>query len=163
MAAKFKPRTPWREKLEREDHSKIVEIPPAMAKRFGSGTMLIAKPLDVDSLIRKTGRGKLVTISQIRERLAADNGADVTCPLTTGIFIRIVAEAAEEDLRNGKKRITPYWRVVRDDGSLIEKFPGGAKAQAQRLKEEGHRVEPGKGKKPPRVREVEKRLVKLTG
>jgi hypothetical protein len=43
----------------------------------------------------------------------------------------------------------------------MEKFPGGVKAQAERLQDEGHRIEPGKGKKPPRVREVEKSLVRL--
>ena len=161
MASKFTSRTAWREKLEREDHSKIVQIPPRMVKRFGGGTMLIPKPLDVDALIRKTGKGSLVTTSEIRARLARDNKVDVTCPLTTGIFIRIAAEAAEEDLRNGKKRVTPYWRVVRDDGSLLEKLPGGVKAQAERLEDEGHMILPGKGKKTPRVREFEKRLVRL--
>ena len=161
MTGKFTSRTSWREKLEREDHSKIVQIPPRMVKRFGGGTMLIPKPLDVDALIRKTGKGSLITTSEIRGRLAMDNKADVTCPLTTGIFIRIAAEAAEEDLRNGKKRITPYWRVVRDDGSLKEKFPGGVKAQVERLEGEGHMIEPGKGKKPPRVRGLEKSLVRL--
>ena len=127
-----------------------------MVKRLGRGTMLIPKPLDVDAVIRKTGKGSLITTSEIRARLARDNKADVACPLTTGIFIRIAAEAAEEDLRNGKKRVTPYWRVVRDDGSLMEKLPGGAKAQARRLEDEGHMIEPGKGKKPPKVREFEK-------
>jgi len=161
MTGKFTSRTSWREKLEREDHSKIVQIPPRMVKRFGGGTMLIPKPLDVDALIRKTGKGLLITTSEIRGRLARDNKVDVTCPLTTGIFIRIAAEAAEEDLRNGKKRVTPYWRVVRDDGSLMEKFPGGVKAQAQRLEDEGHMIERGKGKKPPRVREFEKSVVRL--
>ena len=163
MTSRFRSRTAWREKLEREDHSKIIEIPSRMTRRFGSGTMLIPKPLEVDAVIRETGKGSLITQSQIRERLARQNKADVTCPITTGIFIRIAAEAAEEDLLNGKKRITPYWRVVRDDGSLMEKFPGGVKAQAQRLKEEGHSIEPGKGKKPPRVRDVEKRLMRHSG
>jgi len=31
-----------------------------MAKRFGSGKMLIPKPLDVDALIRKVRKGKHV-------------------------------------------------------------------------------------------------------
>lgn len=161
MTQKFTSRTSWREKLKRTDHSKIVEVPASMAKRLGQGTMLIPKPLDVDALIRKTKRGKLVTVSQIRSRLARDNQVDVVCPLTTGIFIRIAAEAAEEDLRTGRKRVTPYWRVIRDDGSLNEKFPGGVKAQSQRLKEEGHTIAPGKGKKPPRVRDFETSLARL--
>jgi alkylated DNA nucleotide flippase Atl1 len=75
--------------------------------------------------------------------------------------VRIAAEAAEEDLRDGRKKVTPYWRVVRDDGSLYEKFPGGTKAQSRRLREEGHSIIPAKGKRPPRVRRFERSLVQL--
>lgn len=161
MAQKLASRTRWREKLEKQDHSKIVEIPPTMAKRFGSGRMIIPKPLDVDALIRKTKKGRLITVSEIRARLARDNDVDTACPLTTGIFIRIAAETAEEDLRNGRKQVTPYWRVIRDDGSLNEKFPGGAGAQYRRLKEEGHSIAPAKGKRPPKVKDFEKSLTRL--
>jgi hypothetical protein len=123
--------------------------------------VLIPKPLDVDALIRKIEKGKLATVNQIRERLAKAFHADFTCPLTTGIFIRIAAEAAEEDLINGEGQITPYWRVIKPDGSLNEKLPGGTEAQASHLREEGHVVEPGKGKKPPRVKDFEESLQEL--
>jgi alkylated DNA nucleotide flippase Atl1 len=81
--------------------------------------------------------------------------------MTTGIFLRIVAEVAEEDLRSGKGEVTPYWRVIKADGSLNEKFPGGIQAQAAHLKKEGHSIEPGKGRKPPRVKNFEKSLQKM--
>ena len=123
--------------------------------------MLIPAPLDVDALIRKVEKGKLLTDTQIRERLARNFHADLTCPMTTGIFIRIAAETAEEDLRNGKEQITPYWRVIKGDGSLNEKLPGGVEAQAAHLRAEGHNIEPGKGKKPPHVKDFEKSLQKL--
>jgi len=145
-----------REKLE-EDQG----LPKVVDDPRGLGKMLIPKPLDVDALMRKIQRGKVATVTQIRERLARDFDADLTCPLTTGIFMRIAAEAAEEDLNEGKKGITPYWRVIKADGSLNEKFPGGAEAQALRLIEEGHTILPGKGKKPPRVKEFEKSLQRL--
>lgn len=158
----MKTRATAREKLEKDQGlPRIVDIPPKMEKRFGKGKMLIPKPLDVDVLIRRVKRGKLVTQSQIREKLAKDFKTNVTCPITTGIFIRIAAEAAEEDLRIGKKQITPYWRVIRDDGSLNEKFPGGVEAQAKYLRKEGYTIEPGKGKKSPKVKDFEKHLVKL--
>ncbi len=144
-----------REKLEKEQKRRVVDDPR------GRGKMLIPKPLDVDALMRKIQKGNLVTVDQIRERLAKDFNADFTCPLTTGIFLRIVAEAAEEDLAQGKKRITPYWRVVKKDGSLNEKFPGGTEAQAARLREEGHTIQPGKGKKPPQVEDFEESLQRL--
>lgn len=146
---------------EHPSHGKVVDVPPKMQKRFGMGKMLIPRPLDVDALMRKIQKGKLATVNQIREWLAKDSNVDTTCPLTTGIFIRIATEAAEEDLGRGEEKITPYWRVLKADGRLNEKFPGGVEAQAARLRGEGHSIEPGKGKKPPRVKDFEKSLQRL--
>jgi alkylated DNA nucleotide flippase Atl1 len=106
--------------------------------------MLIPTALEVDAMIRKVPRGEVSTLAQIRKRLAHWHHVDVTCPLATGIFLRIAAEAAEEDRLAGKLDITPYWRVVGDDGQLNAKFPGGAERQAERLRGEGHLVEHGK-------------------
>ena len=160
MTSKFRSRTSWRAKLEKWQEVRIVPLPRRLAKKAGQGSMLIPQPLAVDALIRETPKGKLVTQSRIRERLAREYGADTTCPTTTGIFVRIAAEAAEEDLRRGEKQLTPWWRVVRDDGSLIASFPGGVKAQATRLKAEGLRIAPRRGKRPPRVKNFERRLVR---
>ena len=163
MIRKFKTRKSWREKLENPPKGlpKVVDGPPKWEKRFGGRRVLVPTPLLVDELIRKVPKRKLVTVKQIRERLAKDFEAESTCPLTTGIHIRIVAEVAEEDLNMGKNRITPYWRVIKTDGSLNPKFPGGVKTQATRLKEEGHNILPGKGKKPPKVKDFEKHLAEL--
>ncbi|RLE75481.1 MAG: hypothetical protein DRZ80_02735 [Thermoprotei archaeon] len=130
-------RKTWREKLEKKMKPKIVNDPK------GRGKMLIATPLIVDSLVRKIPKGKLVTTGLLREKLAKDFGADLACPLATGWFIRIVAECAEEDLREGRAdldSIAPYWRILKSDGSLNEKFPGGVKLQAERLKNEGFEI-----------------------
>ena len=123
--------------------------------------MVIPEPLKLDALVRAVKMGKLVTVPQLMERLAKDAGVDRACPMTTGIFLRIVTETAEEDLREGRKRITPYWRVLKKGGLLNDKYPGGSQAQAKRLKEEGHRIQPGKGEKPPTVVDYERALLKL--
>ena len=151
----------WRGKLEAQhpNHGKLVPVPPRWQKRFGRGSMVIPRPLDVDAAMRKPRKGRLITQSQVRELVAEVNAANCACPMTTGIFMKIVAEAAEEDARSGKKRITPYWRTVRDDGTLNDKFPGGTRAQAKRLRQEGFAIEAGRGK--PRVRDFERFLVKL--
>ncbi len=151
----MKTRKTWREKLEKVPEAKIVDDPR------GRGRMLIPKPLDVDALIRQIQKGKLATVAQIRGRLAKDSQADFTCPLTTGIFLRIAAETAEEDSSKGERLITPYWRVIKEDGSLNEKLPGGTEAQSVHLREEGHSIQPGSGKKPPRVEDFEKSLQEL--
>ena len=155
MKSKFSSRTRWREKLEKPQEPKVVQIPPKMS-RFGEGTMLIPTPLLVDQMIRRVPKGKLVTGSELRRKLASDFAADVTCPLTTGIFVRIAAEAAEEDRANGKRRFTPYWRVIKDDGSLNPKYPGGVESQARNLRAEGFTLTRN-GKKPV-VKEFEGRL-----
>ena len=135
---------------------KVVDIPPNWQPRGGRGTMLIPSPRQVEALIRAVRKGQLITLTEIREVLAAKHMTDMTCPLTTGIFVRIAAEAAEEDAQAGKTRITPYWRVVKEDGSLNPKFPGGAARQAERLRAEGHRIVPARGKRPPRVAAMQK-------
>ncbi|MHC5112783.1 MAG: MGMT family protein [Planctomycetota bacterium] len=153
----------WRQKLEQAhpSHGKIVPIPERFQKRLGKGTMLIPRPTDVDALMKKPRKGKVITQGQLRDALAKNAGTDSSCPMTTGMFARIAAEAAEEDLRAGKKRITPYWRTVKDNGSLNPKFPGGVEKQAAMLQHEGVEVAPGQGKSAPRVVDLEKRMVKL--
>lgn len=136
-----------------------MKVPPKMS-RFGTGMMLIPTPKLVDDLIRKVPRGKLLSVGEMRRKLAAEFAADVTCPLTTGIFLRIAAEAAEEDRLNGRQKVTPYWRVIKDDGSLNPKFPGGVTRQIRYLRAEGLSFV-RKGKKPPAVREFERRLLIL--
>jgi hypothetical protein len=162
MSSRFQSRTPWRAKLERQQQAKIVDIPPRMQANLGTGTMVIPRPLDVDDLIRHVKPGKLVTVLHLRQELARRNKVDVACPLTTGIFIRIAAEAAEEERRAGKKTITPYWRVLSSEGRLNPKFPGGVAAQTRHLVKEGHKVSRPEGKKPPQVVDFEKSLARLS-
>ena len=145
----MKTRKTWREKMNNPDLPRLVDIPARMEKRFGAGTMLLPSPQDVEAFIRTVPPGSITTVGRMRQALARKYLADVTCPLVTGIFVRIVAEAAEEDAHAGKTRITPYWRVVKDDGSLNPKFPGGTARQAERLRAEGHRLaRPAAGRVP---------------
>ena len=155
-----KTRKSWQEKLaDSKDLPRVVEITGKMSTRWGTGTFVIPAPIEVDEIMQKVPEGKLITVSEIRAALAKKHGATIGCPLTTGIFAWIAANAAEEAAAEGKKDITPYWRTLKTDGSLNEKYPGGTIAQAVHLEEEGHTIEPGKGKKPPKVREFEKALM----
>src|SRR5688572_16286629 len=142
--AKFTSRTSWRSKLEKPQERAVCPLPPKMREKLGDGTLLIPTPLDVDAAVREIPRGTLISMSRLRQTLAQSHGATTACPLCTGIFLRIAAEAAEEDLTSGKKTITPWWRVVDDNGALKPKLPGGGKLQAKRLRREGHRISPGK-------------------
>ena len=131
----------WREKLANsKDLPRVEVITDKMSKRWGSGTVVIPAPKEVDEIMKKVPKGKLVTINGIRQFLARKHEATIGCPLTTGIFARISAEAAMEAATEGKKRITPYWRTLKSDGELNPKYPGGIEGQKARLESEGHSV-----------------------
>lgn len=155
-------RKSWREKLENPVPGlpKVCEVPDKWVKSMGGRHIVVPTPRMVDDYVRTVPDRKLVTVGQIRRRLAEPFQADSTCPLTTGIFLRIISEAAEEDRQAGKGTITPYWRIVKDDGSLNPKFPGGVEGHAARLRAEGHAILAGKGKKPPRVADFEESLMR---
>ena len=154
-------RRSWREKRENpvKGLPKVVDVPDKWVKTMGGRRVLVPTPLMVDELVRTVPKSRLITVGQIRQRLAKLFQADSTCPLTTGIFLRIISEATEEDRQSGKKHITPYWRVVKDDGGLNPKFPGSVEGQARKLREEGHEIASGKSKAVLRVIDFEKALV----
>lgn len=150
----------WREKLaDSKGLPKVAPICGRMLGRWGSGTVAIPAPLDVDAIMRRVPRGKLITINEIRAVVARDLGATIGCPITTGIFAWIAAHAAAEAAAAGERNITPYWRSLKTGGELNPKYPGGIPALKARLEAEGHRVI-RKGKK-FLVEGYEKVLVKL--
>jgi nickel-dependent lactate racemase len=73
----------------------------------------------------------------LRAHLAKQHNADFTCPLTCGIFVNVAAHASEE---RGGDDITPWWRTLKKDGELNEKYPEGIDNQKLRLEMEGHTV-----------------------
>lgn len=121
------------------DNAKYIE-------KYGNGKMVIPAPLEINELIRKVPEGYIVTTEQLRNFFNEKYDAVYTCPLCTGIFTNIVAQAAEEDLQDGDKDITPYWRTLKTKGEINPKFPGGIEKQIELLQKEGHKIKQ-KGKK----------------
>ena len=71
-------RKSWREKLaDDKGMPKVVEITESMSQRWGTGTLVIPAPREVDTIMRQVPRGKLITINQIREALARKHGASI--------------------------------------------------------------------------------------
>jgi len=150
----------WQEKLaDSKELPKVVRIAGKMSRRWGTGTVAIPAPKEVDEIMRRVPRGKLTTINEIRALLARRHGATIGCPITTGIFAWVAAHAAQEAAAAGKKRITPYWRTLKAGGIVNEKYPESAAAQKKLLQKEGHRVV-AKGKKYV-VADFERHLIKF--
>jgi hypothetical protein len=137
----MKQKKSWQEKLQdSKGLPKIGKIEGRLTKRWGTGSIVIPAPVEVDEVMRAVPKGKLITINEIRAVLAKKHRVNVGCPVTTGIFAWIAAHAAEEAASQGARRVTPYWRTLKTGGELNGKYPGGIEGLRRRLEAEGHRV-----------------------
>ncbi len=125
---------------------RVQKIAGKMSTRWGTGTVVIPAPREVDEVMAAVPKGKVITINDIRSFMAKKHKADIGCPVTTGIFAWIAAHAAAEQQAGGKKRITPWWRTLKTGGELNDRYPGGIPLQRQLLEAEGHTIT-CKGKK----------------
>lgn len=105
-------------------------------KRYGGNRMFFAPPLAYDTMMKKIPNGYVVTVGDIRAYFAKQNDADFTDPITAGIFVSIAAWASEQRQNDP----TPYWRVLKNNGELNAKYPGGILAQKAKLEAEGHTI-----------------------
>ena len=105
-------------------------------EKYGGNRMYFAPPLDYDRVMKAIPYGRVTTVGEIREYFAKQSGADFTEPITAGIFVSIAAWASHQ--RTGDE--TPYWRTLKANGELNEKYPGGIEAQREKLEAEGHTI-----------------------
>jgi len=108
----------------------------ASIEKYGGDRMYFAPPVDYDKVMKQVPSGKVITVGKIREYFAKANNADFTEPITAGIFVSIAAWASYQ--RSDDE--TPYWRTLKAKGELNPKYPGGVKAQKEKLEAEGHTV-----------------------
>lgn len=120
-----------------KDMPKIQLISDARSiEKYGGSRMYFAPPIDYDRAMRRVPFGKVTTVGTIRALFARQNGADFTEPITAGVFVSIAAWASAQ--RSGDE--TPYWRTLKANGELNEKYPGGGAAQREKLAAEGHEI-----------------------
>jgi hypothetical protein len=117
----------WLDKLKEKREPKIKKIEIDFADIPAGSTLLIATPKLIDQYIQEIGFGKRADTKTLRKDLAIEHNADYTCPVTTGIFLRIVAEANYEKLQQGNliEEITPFWRVIEPNSTLAKKLTFG--------------------------------------
>ncbi len=117
---------------------KIVDLSdkPGFVEHYGVTTMLVAAPMQFNEIMAKVPEGKIITTDRIRDYLAKQANAGITCTLTAGLFINTCAHASEE--RDSDQ--IPYWRTVKAKGELNEKYPDGIDGQRMHLEMEGHEI-----------------------
>lgn len=107
---------------------------PKSIEKYGGNRMYFAPPIEYDRIMKQVPYGKVITVGDIREYFAKQSGADLTEPITAGIFVSIAAWASHQRADDE----TPYWRTLKAEGELNPKYLGGVEAQKEKLEAEGH-------------------------
>lgn len=118
----------WQQKFDQRKEPEVKRIDKRFADIPENALMLIATPKIFAEYIEQIPAGTLVSMSDLRKDLALTHGATHTCPVTTGIFLRIVAELNYEKYQAGTplKEITPFWRAIAQNSALAKKLSFGA-------------------------------------
>ena len=134
----------WQEKLEdNKGFPKVLELDPKFpcGKALEKGgakkgvSVVLVRPMEVYEIMRQVPEGKLINIGGICKKLAKKHKTQFCCILTTGIFIMTAANAAAET-----NTYLPYWRTIKNNGELNEKYPNGVQNQKKFLENEGHTI-----------------------
>ena len=117
----------WIRKRDCEKTFKIKTIDKKFADIPKGSRMLIASPPIIDEYVKSIVYGEFVEPVKMRDDLAKDYQADKTCPVTTGIFLRIISESSYEEYEAGNDldTITPFWRIVNLHSKLAGKLVCG--------------------------------------
>jgi len=134
----MKSKRSWNDKLQDAKEPQVKRLDKSFADMPEGCIMLIATPEIVGSYIQQIPKGKSVDVLTLRNDLAHEFHAEKTCPLTTGIFLSIVAEAAYEKYAQGLSwnKVTPFWRVIDDKSKLAKKLSFGAEVVRELRKKE---------------------------
>ena len=114
----------WTEKFNRQYKEKIKKLTINFADIKKGETMLVSSPVSIAKYIKKIPKGKKMTVNEMREALAKKAKANKTCPVSTGIFLRIAVEASleEQSKKKLKKPKLPFWRIIDEKSTIAKKL-----------------------------------------
>ncbi len=112
----------WAVKVAKPRKAKRVRIDAPFAGVPAGSMLFVGTPDVVASYLKKIPWGETRTIERMRREIARNHECDAMCPVSTAIFLRMVAEAAWDALASGQavENVVPFWRVI-EAGSPIAK------------------------------------------
>jgi hypothetical protein len=127
MARKTKKPTDWRKRFGAAKAPHVVMLHADFAGVKAGNTMLISSPGEIANYLSRIPKAETRTMDRLRNELARKAGANAMCPVTTAIYLRVVAEVALADLAGGKRleEVVPFWRVVLPDSKVAQKLSCG--------------------------------------
>lgn len=129
MAKSEKPKKPtdWRKRFGAAKDPHVVMLSSPFAGVPSGAMMLISSPGEIARYVTAIPSGETRTIARLRSDLAKRAKADAMCPVTTAIYLRVVAEVALDELEAGKPmdEVVPFWRIIEPKDKLAAKLSCG--------------------------------------
>ncbi|MEO1028369.1 MAG: hypothetical protein AAFX02_04855 [Pseudomonadota bacterium] len=113
-----------REKLNRKKEPKKVRLEYDFAGIKSGSLMFVGTPQIVEAYVKSIPFGETRTILAMRNQIARQRKCDAMCPVSTAIFVRMVAEAALEELEEGEpvSSVAPFWRLITSQDKVAGKL-----------------------------------------
>lgn len=118
----------WQDKVKTAKPPHVVVLEKPFAGVPAGKSLLVPSPVIIAEYMRAIPAGEVRDIPRLRADLSSQHASDATCPVTTSIFARMVAEATLEDLAAGKSvsELVPFWRVIEEKSPIAAKLSCGA-------------------------------------
>lgn len=126
----------WKQKYDSKPNPEIKIIEKDFWGQRAGDRMLIPTPKLIEDYLRETDSGTVIDIVQLRKDLASKQGADFSCPMTTSIFLRIMAETQLELYGTNTAEMAPFWRVIDLKSPLAKKLSCGVEFLNTQLEKE---------------------------
>lgn len=115
-----RPRPTWGQQVAAERAPESMRLASDFAGLRAGTLRFVPTPQLVDAYLRAVPRGETRTMARLREDLALAHACEAACPVSTALFLRMVAEAAWEEIGAGRPadEVAPFWRVVTPDSPV---------------------------------------------
>lgn len=112
------------ENFHKQRHPKKVVLEKDFAGVKAGQTLYIGTPQIVAEYIERLEAGESVSIRKLRNQIAREHGCNAMCPVSTAIFLRIVAEYAIDQIKDGKalSDVVPFWRAIAPSDKVASKL-----------------------------------------
>lgn len=127
MTSRPKKATDWYKRFGEAREPRVVTLPSNFAGVKAGATMLISSPAQIAAYLSAIPRGETRTLARMRSDLARRCQAEAMCPVTTSVFLKVVAEVAIRDMEAGKPidEVAPFWRVIAPESKIAAKLSCG--------------------------------------
>jgi hypothetical protein len=107
-------RNQWRRRAAKPRTAKRVTLDAPFAGLAKGTVLYIGTPAILEEYLASIPPGETRTLQRLRRDIARANRCQAMCPVSTALFLRMIAEVAWDEICDGRAagEVIPFWRVI---------------------------------------------------